>query len=71
MLPLKLTPTQVLERLLTRLERRMETLQRVKLDGPSVNWRRNWTTCDGQSVTWSSERHRHISIPANAQQLGG
>jgi hypothetical protein len=31
--PRKLTPVQVLERLLTRLERRMEALQRVKLDG--------------------------------------
>ena len=29
----KLTPVQVLERLLTRLEKRMEALQRVKLDG--------------------------------------
>ncbi len=31
--PRKLTPVQVLERLLTRLEKRMENLQRVKLDG--------------------------------------
>ena len=31
--PCELTPTQVLERLLTRLEKRMEALQRVKLDG--------------------------------------
>jgi hypothetical protein len=31
--PRKLTPTQVLERLLNRLEKRMEALQRVKLDG--------------------------------------
>lgn len=31
--PRKLTPVQVLERLLTRLEKRMEVLQRVKLDG--------------------------------------
>jgi hypothetical protein len=29
----KLTPVQVLERLLIRLEKRMEALQRVKLDG--------------------------------------
>jgi hypothetical protein len=29
----KLTPTQVIERLLNRLEKRMEALQRVKLDG--------------------------------------
>jgi hypothetical protein len=29
----KLTPIQVLERLLARLEKRMEALQRVKLDG--------------------------------------
>ena len=29
----KLTPVQVLERLQLRLERRMEALQRVKLDG--------------------------------------
>jgi hypothetical protein len=29
----KLTPVQVLERLLNRLEKRMEALQRVKLDG--------------------------------------
>jgi hypothetical protein len=29
----KLTPIQVLERLLTRLEKRMDGLQRVKLDG--------------------------------------
>ncbi len=29
----KLTPIQVLERLLTHLERHMEALQRVKLDG--------------------------------------
>jgi hypothetical protein len=29
----KLTPTQVIESLLTRLEKRMEALQRVKLDG--------------------------------------
>jgi hypothetical protein len=29
----KLTPVQVPERLLTRLEKRMEALQRVKLDG--------------------------------------
>jgi len=29
----KLTPVQVLERLLLRLEKRMEALQRVKLDG--------------------------------------
>jgi hypothetical protein len=31
--PKKLTPVQVLERLLKRLEKRMEALQRVKLDG--------------------------------------
>jgi len=31
--PRKLTPVQVLERLLTRVEKRMEALQRVKLDG--------------------------------------
>jgi hypothetical protein len=31
--PRKLTPTQVLERLLIRLEKRMEALQRLKLDG--------------------------------------
>jgi hypothetical protein len=31
--PRKLTPVQVLERLLTRLEKRMEALRRVKLDG--------------------------------------
>jgi hypothetical protein len=31
--PCKLTPIQVLERLLNRLEKRMEVLQRVKLDG--------------------------------------
>ncbi len=31
--PRKLTPIQVLERLLARLEKRMESLQRVKLDG--------------------------------------
>ncbi len=31
--PRKLTPVQVLERLLNRLEKRMEALQRVKLDG--------------------------------------
>jgi hypothetical protein len=31
--PRKLTPIQVLERLLNRLEKRMEALQRVKLDG--------------------------------------
>jgi uncharacterized coiled-coil protein SlyX len=31
--PRKLTPVQVLERLLIRLEKRMEALQRVKLDG--------------------------------------
>jgi hypothetical protein len=31
--PRKLTPVQVLERLLTRLEKRMEALQRGKLDG--------------------------------------
>ena len=30
---MKLTPVQVLERLLIRLEKRMEALQRVKLDG--------------------------------------
>jgi hypothetical protein len=29
----KLTPVQVLERLLSRLEKRMESLQRIKLDG--------------------------------------
>jgi hypothetical protein len=29
----KLTTSEVLERLLTRLEKRMEALQRVKLDG--------------------------------------
>ena len=32
----KLTPTQVIERLLNRLEKRMEALQRVKLDGYNV-----------------------------------
>jgi hypothetical protein len=32
----KLTPPQVIERLLTRVEKRMEALQRVKLDGYSV-----------------------------------
>jgi hypothetical protein len=32
-LPRKLTPTQVLERLLHRLEKRMEALQRVRLEG--------------------------------------
>jgi hypothetical protein len=31
--PRKVTPVQVLERLLTRLEKRMEALQRAKLDG--------------------------------------
>jgi hypothetical protein len=31
--PRKLTPVQVLERLLRRLEKRMEALLRVKLDG--------------------------------------
>ena len=31
--PCELTPTQVLEGLLNRLEKRMEALQRVKLDG--------------------------------------
>jgi uncharacterized coiled-coil protein SlyX len=31
--PRKLTPVEVLERLLNRLEKRMEALQRVKLDG--------------------------------------
>ena len=31
--PCKLTPTQVLERRLNRLEKRMEGLQRVTLDG--------------------------------------
>ena len=31
--PRKLTPVQVLERLLIRLGKRMEALQRVKLDG--------------------------------------
>jgi hypothetical protein len=31
--PRKLTPTQVLERLLRRVEKRMESLQRVKLEG--------------------------------------
>jgi hypothetical protein len=31
--PRKLTPVQVLERLLTQLEKRMEALQPVKLDG--------------------------------------
>jgi hypothetical protein len=33
MRPKKLTPIQVLERLQRRLEKRMEALQRVKLDG--------------------------------------
>ena len=33
---LKLTPIQVLERLQLRLEQRMESLQRVKLDGYHV-----------------------------------
>jgi hypothetical protein len=32
-MPAKLTPAQVLERLETRLEKRMEALQRVKLEG--------------------------------------
>jgi hypothetical protein len=32
----KLTPTQVIERLLIRLEKRMEALQRVKLEGYGV-----------------------------------
>ena len=32
----KLTPTQVIERLLNRVEKRMEALQRVKLDGYGV-----------------------------------
>jgi hypothetical protein len=31
--PRRLTPVQLLERLLTRLEKRMEALQRVKLGG--------------------------------------
>jgi len=34
--PRKLTPVQVLERLEKRLEKRMDTLQRVKLDGYSM-----------------------------------
>ena len=34
--PRKLTPVQVLERLLTRLEKRMDALQRVKPDGFQV-----------------------------------
>jgi hypothetical protein len=33
MAPRKLTPVQVLERLLTRLGKRIEVLQRVKLNG--------------------------------------
>jgi hypothetical protein len=33
MVPRKLMPTQVLERLLIRLEKRMEALQRLKLEG--------------------------------------
>jgi hypothetical protein len=32
----KLTPVEVLQRLLRRLEKRMEALQRVKLDGYQV-----------------------------------
>ncbi len=31
--PRKLTPTEVFERLLNRLEKRMEALQRIKLEG--------------------------------------
>jgi hypothetical protein len=34
--PRKLTPVQVLERLQKRVEKRMEALQRVKLDGYGV-----------------------------------
>ena len=47
MLARKLTPVQVLERLLTRLEKRMEALQRVKLDGFEIviaNWKWSRTT---------------------------
>jgi hypothetical protein len=33
MLARKLTPIEVLERLLIRLEKRMEAIQRIKLDG--------------------------------------
>jgi hypothetical protein len=41
----KLTPVQVLERLLIRLEKRMEAIQRVKLGAmkwSSVRWKRRW-----------------------------
>ena len=57
--PRKLTPVQVLEHLLNRLEKRMEALQRVKLgrlsDGNVGVRSGEWTTCAGRSATWKSE----------------
>jgi hypothetical protein len=50
----KLTPIQVLERQLTRLEKRMEALQRVNLTAfrwSLLNWKWSKTICVGLSVT--------------------
>ena len=54
----KLTPIQVLERLLTRLERRMEALQRVKLDGFQIviaELEVEQDYCAGRCATWKSD----------------
>jgi hypothetical protein len=57
--PRKLTSIQVLERLQLRLEKRMESLQRVKLPGFSRSsspiWRSNWTIFVGRRATWMSD----------------
>ena len=59
-----LTPVQVLERLLTRLEKRMEALQRVKpfsasswmvFRWSSANWKWSRTICAVRCATWKSE----------------
>jgi hypothetical protein len=54
--PRKLTPVQVLERLQKRVEKRMEALQRVKLDGYGVA---------------ISELETKIGLPAAGEALFG
>jgi hypothetical protein len=52
--PRKLTPVQVLERLLTRLKKRMEALQRVKLDG-IASWQWSKIICVERSDIWRGD----------------
>jgi hypothetical protein len=67
--PRKLTPVQVLERLLNRLEKRMEALQRLRASSwtafrwSSVNWKWSRNICAARCVTWKSEGKKEPHRP--------